>query len=42
MGSSGHRKNILRRRATHTGLGLAIGPGEEECYDVLWVQLLAG
>ena len=42
MDSSGHRKNILLRRATATGLGVAVGPGEEECFDVLWVQLFAG
>ena len=42
MDSSGHRRNILRRRATATGLGVAVGPGETECYDVLWVQLFAG
>ena len=42
MASSGHRKNILLRRATATGLGVALGPGEEECVDVLWVQLFAG
>ena len=41
MDSSGHRRNILHRRVTATGLGLAIGPGEHECYDVLWVQLFA-
>ena len=42
MDSPGHRKNILRRRATATGLGVAVGPGEIECFDVLWVQLFAG
>jgi uncharacterized protein YkwD len=42
MDSSGHRRNILRRRATLTGLGLAVGPGELECHDVLWVQLFGG
>lgn len=43
MDSPGHRKNILRRRATVVGLGVAVGPGGEiECFDVLWVQLFAG
>ena len=42
MDSSGHRKNILLRRAAATGFGVAVGPGEEECFDVLWVQLFAG
>ena len=41
MGSSGHRKNILHRKVTATGFGLAVGPGERECFDVLWVQLFA-
>ena len=42
MDSAGHRKNILRRRVTATGFGVAVGPGEGECFDVLWVQLFAG
>ncbi len=42
MNSPGHRKNILLRRVTATGLGVAVGPGELECFDVLWVQLFAG
>lgn len=42
MDSPGHRANILHRRVTATGLGVAVGPGEEECFDVLWVQLFAG
>ena len=42
MDSPGHRRNILQRRATATGLGVAVGPGESECFDVLWVQLFAG
>lgn len=42
MHSPGHRKNILLRQATATGFGVAVGPGELECFDVLWVQLFAG
>ena len=42
MASPGHRKNMLLRRVTVTGLGVAVGPGEFECFDVLWVQLFAG
>lgn len=42
MASAGHRRNVLRRRATATGLGVAVGPGDQECFDVLWVQLFAG
>jgi len=42
MDSSGHRRNVLQRRATATGLGVAVGPGDQECFDVYWVQLLAG
>ncbi len=41
MDSSGHRQNILLRRAVAAGLGVAVGPGEE-CVEVVWVQLLAG
>lgn len=42
MDSSGHRRNILHRKVTATGFGLAVGPGgEQECFDVLWVQLFA-
>ena len=42
MESAGHRRNILRRKAAATGFGVAVGRGDEECYDVLWVQLFAG
>lgn len=42
LASSGHRRNILLRRATATGLGVAVGPGGDDCVDVLWVQLFAG
>jgi uncharacterized protein YkwD len=42
MDSSGHRKNILQRRVTATGLGVAVGAGESDCFEVLWVQLFAG
>jgi len=42
MQHSDHRGNILHRRVTVTGLGVAVGPGELECFDVLWVQLFAG
>ncbi len=42
MDSPGHRKNILQQRVTAAGLGVAVGPGETECYDILWVQLFAG
>lgn len=43
MGSSGHRKNILRRDARWLGIGVAVAAGDDvECVEVAWVQLFAG
>jgi uncharacterized protein YkwD len=37
LASSAHRRNILDRRFTHLGVGLAVGPLEHR-YQTLWVQ----
>ncbi len=41
MNSSGHRRNLLRRGATATGFGVAVGDDGREV-EVVWVQLVAG
>ncbi len=38
--SSGHRRNILRRGAAETGLGVAFGENENG-FEVVWVQVFA-
>ncbi len=38
--SSGHRRNLLHRRVTETGLGVAYGETGDE-FEVVWVQVFA-
>ena len=40
MNSSGHRQNILKRRATEMGLGVAFGENANG-FEVVWVQVFA-
>ncbi len=42
MNSSGHRRNILQRRATEVGLGVAFGVNQANEFEVVWVQVFAG
>ncbi|MCP3960246.1 MAG: hypothetical protein GY719_20580 [bacterium] len=41
MNSSGHRRNILTKRVTEMGLGVAVGVNEADELEVLWVQVFA-
>ncbi|MEM7584243.1 MAG: CAP domain-containing protein [Acidobacteriota bacterium] len=41
MNSSGHRRNILHRRLTHMGMGVAVGVNRADEFEVVWVQVFA-
>ena len=41
MNSPPHRANILHRRFSHHGLGVAAGRADDGSYQIRWVQIFA-